>query len=65
MIRHVAEPILLLAHEDRDTLLAANVHIDYRPSTPNYDPESVAVRSSRSIAIDKGDVDRRASPRPT
>src|SRR5262247_2507278 len=34
-IRHVAEPILLLAHEDRDALLAAVVDIDYRPSKPN------------------------------
>src|SRR5882672_9572330 len=32
VIRHVAEPILLLAHEDRETLLAADVQIDYRPS---------------------------------
>src|SRR5438132_715631 len=28
-IRHVAEPILILAHENRDALLAADVHIDY------------------------------------
>src|SRR5262245_58799894 len=35
-VRHVAEPILLLAHEDRDALLAAVVDIDYRPSKPNY-----------------------------
>src|SRR3954468_10256473 len=36
-IRHVAEPILLLAHEDRDTLLAADVRIDYVEATPQYD----------------------------
>src|ERR1700704_4781048 len=36
-IRHVAEPILLLAHADRGRLLAADVQIDYRPSTPVYD----------------------------
>src|SRR6185369_11302756 len=34
VIRHVAEPILLLAHEDRETLLAADVQIDYRQTTP-------------------------------
>ena len=30
-IRHVAEPILILAHEDRDRLFAADVHIEYTP----------------------------------
>src|SRR5882672_1698246 len=30
-IRHVAEPIILLAHADRDRLAAATVRIDYRP----------------------------------
>src|SRR6266498_2166889 len=29
-VRHGAEPILLLAHADRERLLAANVHVDYR-----------------------------------
>ena len=29
-VRHVAEPILLLAHEDRERLLAADVDIEYR-----------------------------------
>jgi CO/xanthine dehydrogenase Mo-binding subunit len=55
-IRHVAEPILLLAHEDRDTLLAADVQIDYRQSTPEYDP--VASRTIfKTITIDKGRVE--------
>src|SRR5947208_17083435 len=55
-IRHVAEPILLLAHADRDTLAAADVQIDYRPSTPVYDPlASTAV--FKRIAIDKGRID--------
>ena len=55
-IRHVAEPILLLVHEDREKLRAAEVQIDYRPSTPNYDPETSAI-AFKSIAIDKGNVD--------
>jgi CO/xanthine dehydrogenase Mo-binding subunit len=55
-IRHVAEPILLLVHEDRETLHAADVQIDYKPSTPNYDPEKSAV-TFKKIAIDKGDLD--------
>ena len=55
-VRHFAEPILLLAHEDRDTLHAADVQIDYRPSTPNYD----AAASStvfKTIGIEKGRVE--------
>ena len=56
-VRHVAEPILLLAHEDRDALLAATVDIEYRPSTPNYDPET-SQTVFKSIAIAKGDVER-------
>ena len=55
-INHVAEPILLLAHEDRETLLAADVQIEYRQTTPEYD----AVASStvfKTIGIEKGRVD--------
>src|SRR5687767_12384607 len=37
-VRHVAEPVLLLAHEDRDTLLQASVDIEYDASTPLFDP---------------------------
>jgi CO/xanthine dehydrogenase Mo-binding subunit len=55
-IRHAAEPILLLAHEDRDTLLAADVQIDYRPSTPVYDADS-SPTVFKKIAIVKGHVD--------
>ena len=56
-IRHVAEPILLLAHADRERLLAADVQIDYRASTPNYDPAASAI-TFKTITIDKGDLDR-------
>jgi CO/xanthine dehydrogenase Mo-binding subunit len=38
-VRHFAEPILLLAHADRDRLLEAEVSIDYRSVEPVYDPE--------------------------
>src|SRR5580704_13424749 len=55
-IRHAAEPVLILAHENRDRLLAATVRIDYRPSTPNYDAAASPL-SFKSIAIDKGDLD--------
>ena len=55
-IRHVAEPILILAHEDRDRLRTADVRIAYRGGTPNYDP-SASPLCFKSIAIDKGDLD--------
>jgi CO/xanthine dehydrogenase Mo-binding subunit len=55
LVRHVAEPILLLAHEDRDRLLDAEVQVDYRPSAPNYDPETSTV-VFKQIAIEKGSV---------
>ena len=56
-IRHYAEPIVLLAHEDRERLLAADVQIAYREATPNYDPETSSI-TFKQIGIDKGDLDR-------
>src|SRR2546427_4899044 len=56
-IRHVAEPILLLAHEDRDALLAAHVDIVYRETTPNYDPEASSI-TFKNIAIEKGSIEQ-------
>ncbi|HEY7290679.1 MAG TPA: xanthine dehydrogenase family protein molybdopterin-binding subunit [Vicinamibacterales bacterium] len=56
VIRHVAEPILLIAHEQRDRLLAADVHVTYRETPPNYDPEA-STHLFKSIAIDKGSLD--------
>ena len=55
-VRHVAEPILLLACADRDRVLAADVHITYREHAPVFDPEASPVTFKR-IAIEKGDVD--------
>ncbi|MEP7305397.1 MAG: molybdopterin cofactor-binding domain-containing protein, partial [Acidobacteriota bacterium] len=55
-IRHVAEPIVLLAHEDRERLWAADVQIDYRPTEPILDPRA-STNVFKSIRIDKGDVD--------
>ena len=54
-IRHFAEPILLLAHADRERLLAANVEIDYERAAPVLDPETSDVVFKR-IVIEKGDV---------
>ena len=55
-VRHVAEPILLLAHSNRTRLAAAEVAITYRETTPNFDPERSNV-SFKSIALEKGQLD--------
>ena len=52
-VRHVAEPIALLAHEDRDALFAADVQISYRPSLPVYDPAASPI-TFKTITIEKG-----------
>jgi len=54
-IRHFAEPIVLIAHHDRDALHAAEVRIDYRETTPNYDPEA-STTTFKTITIAKGDL---------
>jgi CO/xanthine dehydrogenase Mo-binding subunit len=56
-VRHVAEPIVLLAHADRARLSAAEVAIDYRESAPNFDPERSDI-SFKSITIEKGRLDQ-------
>ena len=56
-VRHMAEPILLLAHEDREALLAANVVIEYERETPHFDP-LLSPRTLKSLNIVKGDVER-------
>src|SRR5262249_55214111 len=55
-IRHVAEPIVLLAHADREALLAAEGHVDYETATPHYDPETSAT-TFNSITIEKRNLD--------
>jgi len=54
-VRHVAEPILLLAHEDRVKLLAAKVVIEYEEEPPVFDPEQ-STQSFKNIDIVKGDA---------
>jgi CO/xanthine dehydrogenase Mo-binding subunit len=56
-VRHVAEPVLLLAHEDRERLMAARIAIDYEPEAPVFDPEQADV-VFKHIHIEKGDVAR-------
>ena len=55
-IRHVAEPVLLLAHESADALRAARVALDEEPTEPVYDPEQ-SPTSFKDILIQKGDLD--------
>ena len=57
VVMHPAEPILLLAHEDRDALWAADVRIDYAPGTPNFDP-ALSDHVFKQIQISKGSLKR-------
>ena len=58
-VRHVAEPILLIAHPDKQALigLEQRVTFDYVTETPNFDPEA-SDRCFKHITIDKGNIDR-------
>ena len=55
-INHFAEPILLLAHEDRERLMAAEVRIEYDTDEPVLDPEQ-SPTVFKTIRIRKGDTD--------
>src|SRR5437899_2211764 len=57
LVRHVAEPILLLAHADREALLAADVRIRCREAVPTYDAMTSPI-AFKTIAIDKGRIDQ-------
>ena len=54
-IRHVAEPILLLAHEDLDTLRRARVEVEYELIEPVLDPLQ-STHMLKQLRIVKGDV---------
>lgn len=56
-IRHFAEPIALLAHEDREKLLSALVEIDYSEGKPVFDA-AASPRTFKTITIEKGDLAR-------
>jgi CO/xanthine dehydrogenase Mo-binding subunit len=55
-IRHATEAVLLLAHEDRERLLAARVDIEYDARPPVLEPERSSV-VFKHIRIEKGGVD--------
>jgi CO/xanthine dehydrogenase Mo-binding subunit len=56
-VRHAEEPVLLLAHEDREALRAAGVRVECRSDTPLLDPERSG-HVFKEIAIENGDVER-------
>ncbi|HXG88921.1 MAG TPA: xanthine dehydrogenase family protein molybdopterin-binding subunit [Vicinamibacterales bacterium] len=56
-VYHFAEPILLLAHENRERLTAAKVDIEYTPQPALFDPER-SNRVFKTIEITKGSIDR-------
>jgi CO/xanthine dehydrogenase Mo-binding subunit len=56
-VKHMAEPILLIAHEDKEKLNAAQVVIEYDEDEPLFDPEQSTL-SFKNIEILKGDVER-------
>jgi CO/xanthine dehydrogenase Mo-binding subunit len=54
-IRHQAEPVLLLAHENREALLNARVALEQESTEPVFDPEQSPV-AFKNILIEKGDL---------
>jgi len=56
-IRHAEEPVLLLAHEDREALHAATVRLECRPAEPVLDPER-SPSAFKELTIEKGDLAR-------
>jgi CO/xanthine dehydrogenase Mo-binding subunit len=56
-VRHAAEPVLLLAHADRERLLGVEVEIDCEAEEPVLDPERSTVELS-ALRIEDGDVAR-------
>ncbi len=55
-INHYAEPILLLAHADRERLMAAEVRVEYDTAEPVLDPEQ-SPTVFKTLRINKGDVE--------
>src|SRR5438067_5285206 len=52
-IRHVAEAVILLAHEDREKLLQASVVLEYERTEPVFDPER-SPKGLKQTLIEKG-----------
>lgn len=54
-VKHMAEPIVLLAHEEKEVVNAAKVVIEYEEEEPLFDPEQ-SDTVFKAIDIVKGDV---------
>jgi CO/xanthine dehydrogenase Mo-binding subunit len=54
-VHHVAEPILLIAHQDREQLLAARVRVEYDVEDPTFDPLQ-STHALKRLLIEKGDL---------
>ncbi len=54
-IRHAAEPVLLLAHQNREALLDASVVLEEESREPVFDPER-SPTAFKTILITKGDL---------
>ncbi len=57
LVRHVAVPVVLLAHEDREALLAARVVIEYEQDAPVFDPMA-SPTVLKDLKIEKGNLER-------
>lgn len=55
VVRHVAEPIALIAHEDPERVRAAQVHVTYAPTKPVLDPRESS-RSFKDIVMTRGNL---------
>jgi CO/xanthine dehydrogenase Mo-binding subunit len=56
-VRHVAEPIVLVAHPDRETLIGADVAIEYEKTTPVFDP-TASPQILKELLIEKGNLEK-------
>ena len=56
VVRHRAEPILLIAHEDRERLWQASIDVEYEPAEAILDYERSDIVQT-DIRIEKGDVE--------
>jgi CO/xanthine dehydrogenase Mo-binding subunit len=55
VVNHVAEPLVLIAHEDRERAQTAVVEVSYEPGTPLFDPEASS-HVFKAVNIAKGDL---------
>ena len=56
-VRHVAEAVVLLAHEDREQLLKAHVELSYERTEPVFDPRQ-STQVHKALVIEKGSLSR-------